>query len=267
MCDMKILTLLIACLLTATTAVAQTPKFLPGDTLMIPAGTKVDLIGEDDFVTSDTLLAVLIGERYPFWYIDLNLANDVADSARVGNSFLLGSEIVNRSSRSRELGLEDTRKLARVGVDLRKIGGNIEKAMADLVAQGVPVLLKFSFDVNDEGGVEPKVHVYNISDARIRSMDIDFRGLDESGKPVHCTRSGKSHYTVKMKGPIDPDAECYFAFVNDPAFFNEATQCLEIDSVKVEFMDGSQLVMDEDLTAIQELLKSPFMRRGECPGS
>ena len=109
------------------------------------------------------------------------------------------------------------------------------------------------------------MRVYNISDERIRGVDIDFRGVDAQGDPVHCTRSGRTEYAIRMNGPIKPDAECYFAFVNDPAFFNESTACLEIDSVTVEFMDGERIVMDEDLSAIQRLLKSPFMRRGECP--
>jgi hypothetical protein len=153
-----------------------------------------------------------------------------------------------------------------MGVDVEKVGGNVEQAMDELAERGVPVLLKFSFELNSEGGVEPKVRVFNISEERIRSVDIDFHGVDAQGNPVHCTRSGRSQYAVKMNGPFDPDAECYFAFVNDPAFFNESTACLEIDSVTVEFMDGESVVMEEDLSEIQNLLKSPFMRRGECPG-
>lgn len=261
----KILSLLVALTLATAPASAQTSKFLPGDTLLIPPATQVDIIDGDDFTTTDETLAVLVGKRYPYWFIDFDLDNDAVDSAKVGNSFFLGSGVANLSLEARDLGLEHNRKLSRMGVDVAKVGRNTQAALEGLASRGVPVLLKFSFQVNDQGGVEPKVRVYNISDDRIRSLNIGFHAVDETGKPVHCTKSGQTHFTVTMNGPINPDDECYFAFVNDPAFFNESASCLEIDSVTVEFMDGESILRDDDLSEIQGVLKSPFMRPGECP--
>ncbi|MDX1740081.1 MAG: hypothetical protein R3178_02265 [Rhodothermales bacterium] len=253
------------CLLTASVTFGQTSKYLPGDTLVVPPATQVDVIGGEGFVTADSTVAVLVGKRYPYWFIDFEPANGIVDSTKVGNSFFLGTGVVNRSLEARDLGLEHNRKLSRMGVDMENVGANVEQTMDDLAARGVPVLLKFSFEITADGGVEPKVRLYNISEERIRSVGIDFHGVDAQGEVVHCERSGKNRYAVRMNGPLDPDADCYFAFVNDPAFFNASTACLEIDSVTVEFMDGESIVMEEDLGEIQRLLKSPFMRRGECP--
>jgi hypothetical protein len=244
----------------------QTSKFRPGDTLMVSPQTPVDVVDGEDFTTEDTLLAVLVGKKYPFWFVDFDLGNEIEEQWKVGNSFFLKGGVENLSLSRRNVSPDRSRKLSRMGVSAQRAGGNIEKAVSDLVASGIPVLLDVTFEVADEGGVEPKIRIYNVSTRRIRSVEVAFQGFDSEGNLVHCIVSGRTDHVIQLKGPIEPDGDSYYSFVNDPAFMNAATTCLEIDSVTIEVMDGETVVLDDELSAIQNILAHPFMRKGECRG-
>ncbi|NNE46338.1 MAG: hypothetical protein HKN37_06735 [Rhodothermales bacterium] len=244
----------------------QTSKFRPGDTLMVPPMTPVDVIDGDDFTTEDTLLAVLVGKKYPFWFVDFDLSNEIEEQWKVGNSFFLNDGVENLSISRRSVSPDRSRKLSRMGVSAQNAGGNVEQAVSDLVAAGIPVLLNVTFEVADKGGVEPKIRIYNVSKSRIRSVEVAFQGFDSDGNLVHCIVSGSTDHVIQLKGPIEPDGDSYYSFVNDPAFMNAATTCLEIDSVTIELMGGESVVLDDELSAIQNILAHPFMRKGECRG-
>ncbi|WP_347363256.1 hypothetical protein [Vibrio vulnificus] len=97
---------------------------------------------------------------------------------------------------------------------------------------------------NSAGGVEVSLTAFNMSDKTIKYLDFYGKHLDRVGEKTSDQITGEELKGYRFTGPYKPESRINGRF--GPNFYNGAAHCLMIDSVKVTYMDSTELELQGD---------------------
>lgn len=102
-----------------------------------------------------------------------------------------------------------------------------------------PALLVINSEnhLNSVGGFEPSIYYFNNSSKKIKYVYFDVSVKNRVDDIIKDTISGQSSFILKCTGPYNAMSLCLGEF--DPIMYNNSANSLVINSVKVEYMDGT----------------------------
>lgn len=96
----------------------------------------------------------------------------------------------------------------------------------------------FSFEVNSVGGVAPFGTFINPNKASaIKYLRLQVRIFNAVGDVIRSSIGGRTAATLRVTGPITSEEGGYETSW-EPVWYNATAECVHIDSVRVEFMNG-----------------------------
>lgn len=90
---------------------------------------------------------------------------------------------------------------------------------------------------NYAGGFKPTLYFFNNSSKKIKYVYFDVSVKNRVDDIIEDSISGKTSFTLKCTGPFNAKSACLAEF--DPIMYNKSADSLVINSVKVEYMDGT----------------------------
>jgi hypothetical protein len=119
---------------------------------------------------------------------------------------------------------------------------------------------------NSAGGVEMSVSFRN-TDARrtIKYVNFTVTPYNAVGDVVRSTIGGEAARRLQVTGPIPPASPIEFRRW-DPVWYNGTIECVVLNRVDVEYMDGSTQAFVRDLpTLLHPVVKNSCAYRGRAP--
>jgi len=100
-------------------------------------------------------------------------------------------------------------------------------------------------NVNSAGGVIVGIGAYNNVQKDVKYFDFLVSYKDRVNEPVYGKISKGKSTVYRATGPFK-----YEAFMGGrwgPSFYNHASYCVELENVKIEYMDGTTLELSDEL--------------------
>jgi len=104
-------------------------------------------------------------------------------------------------------------------------------------------------DINSAGGVSFSIEWLNSSTKAIKYVYFTVVPYNRVDDIQSCRISGRSSFTGKVTGPIEPENPHKISYWEN-AWYNNTISCIEITTVKVEYMDGSSYVYIKEIPKI-----------------
>ncbi|OUJ34090.1 hypothetical protein BTR40_21815 [Vibrio parahaemolyticus] len=97
---------------------------------------------------------------------------------------------------------------------------------------------------NTAGGVEVSFTAFNMSEKPIKYLDFYGKHFDRIGEQTNDRITGAETKGYRFVGPYKSEARIYGRF--GPSFYNGSAHCMMIDSLKVTYMDSTELELQGD---------------------
>ena len=102
---------------------------------------------------------------------------------------------------------------------------------------------------NSAGGVSLLMWLENTSNKTIKYINYKFTSYNSVGDEAPSEIDGESQKDIKLTGPYAPGDNNFSyaksAFVWKNVWYNNSISCVELNSVKITYMDGSVVSIDE----------------------
>ncbi|WP_273205203.1 hypothetical protein [Marinobacter subterrani] len=114
-------------------------------------------------------------------------------------------------------------------------------------ANGVPIFIygKYVDTPNSAGGVGVKFRFQNLSEKTIKYVYFEVVPYNEVGDVAHSEIGRKSRAILEYTGPVNANEYVPTAYWEN-VWYNSQINCIELKSVKVEFINGDLRVFGED---------------------
>lgn len=133
--------------------------------------------------------------------------------------------------------------------ETKRINLERKRAIDEAKNQGLPIAITHcaAMAPNSSGGVDVIIDILNTSNRIIKYVYPQVRPFNRVKDPVVSTIGNKSKATLSIVGPIDPNVlasyDKDYSFSLPPHFenvwWNSSIDSIQLDSVKVVFMDDS----------------------------
>ncbi len=131
--------------------------------------------------------------------------------------------------------------------------------------RNIPIWFTVDFSVDSAGGVSPRFEINNVSDRRIKYVNVTLVPFNAVGDVATNTIGGSGQFTTSLVGPIEVGAKGVYDYRGSPPHYNRTTRCIEVRRVVVEFMDGTSFTMVNDLGSARPDRPTPAHKiNGEC---
>jgi hypothetical protein len=116
---------------------------------------------------------------------------------------------------------------------------NGKKYTCKVTVKNKPIIIITAVDweINCVGGVEPMIEFKNNSNKTIKYVEFQTSYYNSVGDPAYCDISDSNKRTLQVTGPINP-GKVYTGYW-DAVIYNDQMSRMDIDKIKVTFMDGS----------------------------
>jgi hypothetical protein len=104
-------------------------------------------------------------------------------------------------------------------------------------------------DVNSADGVSFSIEWLNTSSKAIKYIYFTVVPYNSVEDIVSCQINGRSSFTGKVTGPVEPENPHMISFWEN-AWYNNTISCIEITKVGVEYIDGSSYVYVREIPKI-----------------
>ncbi len=129
---------------------------------------------------------------------------------------------------------------------------------------GIPLVINsVTFLVNSAGGVEPRITITNLSDQDLKYVTIKLAAYNPVFDPAPDKYGTDNIMSLKLVGPFKSRETSIYDYGNDPPFYNNVTSCLVVRSILIEFWDGTNYTMINDLSTAR-LDQNDYHIGGEC---
>ena len=131
-----------------------------------------------------------------------------------------------------------TKKPGKCTIYVKAKGGKWVKCKLTVKQRSDIEITKFYFEKNFLNGIEPRIHIRNNTKKTIKYVYLDIYFYNRVGDYAYCTLQDIYHDTLKLTGPIKKNKTR--KYVNASAMiYNGTTKIIKINSIKIEFMDGT----------------------------
>lgn len=127
-----------------------------------------------------------------------------------------------------------------------RCGENIGADLAQSIRDVIEIYEVYPYKPNSAGGVDLHISFTNKSDKTIKYIHFSVTPYNAVGDAMRCDIRNYSSFTGYLTGPLEPGYEGYSRHGNfistevwGEAWYNYSIKSVELDSVRIEYTDGS----------------------------